>query len=44
MRKIVGAPNQKKYGDDSVKSHMPAVVIRNVRVPVLTKKARPLAW
>lgn len=42
MRKMVGAPNQKKYGDAKVKSHMPAVVTTNDRVPVVTKKARPV--
>lgn len=42
MRKTVGAPNQKKYGDAIVKSHMPTEEIRNESVPVVTKKTRPV--
>lgn len=44
MRKALGAPNQKKYGDAKVKSHMPTVVTRNDRVPAVTKKLRPVVW
>lgn len=44
MRKTVGAANHKKYREARVKSHMPAVVITNDRVPVVTKKARPVVW
>lgn len=42
MRKTVGAANQRKYCDAKVNSHMPAVVITKARVPVVTKKARPV--
>lgn len=44
MRKTAGAPNQKKYGDAMVKSHMPAVVTRKHKVPAVIKNPRPVVW